>query len=97
MLCEIHSNPLHPNHSAFYACKRSGPYGLSERWEDGPVFRDLAAQQAALASQREGVEAARKVRASPLKPRSNPVVGSGGLGPPLRATRCHHTCHCIHM
>lgn len=42
------------------AMARTGAYHVAEVWEDGPALRDLTSRQAALARQREGVEAARK-------------------------------------
>lgn len=52
--------------------------GMREVWEDGYAFKDLAERQAALAQQRESIEAARKVRESTEAARKVGACGSAG-------------------
>ena len=56
------------------AVQRSGPMQVQEVWEDGQAHAAVAAKLQALATQREEIEAARKVRGGMCH------MGQGWLG-----------------
>lgn len=64
--------------------QRTGPMGLSEMWEDGQVFQELARKRLAIETQKEEIEAARKVIKRQMQP---PPRASGPASTPTRQPR----------